>query len=350
MNKPSTLALVVMGFVVTLIFWMNDLIPSIASGLAIIGVVVAFVVTQSIEEQKLTTLSKILAAWLILTVGLPAAWNLLTSRAPITKQAAEDRAVYEDLRGSETIRPQGLLALEGYRRMLDAIDDAESRSLADQCTRLANNYRHSKINDAVFQREVDQLASKIRNLRQFRGQAGKLLTEDYPQPTMTWVDRLQAIPFSKAIRIVGIGLGLALVVSALTGKKQIGRAAWAMAIVLLVLFAINRISQYQPSSGVAAASVAPADRRPTMTVAIRPDRWSDWVRLPQLAKTRCKFPGWREYEFSNGERIRVEESGEIIRTSPDGQRSRLIEFPRMYPSQAFRLQGKAGNAVITITG
>lgn len=94
----------------------------------------------------------------------------------------------------------------------------------------------------------------------------------------------------------------------------------------------------------------PAPPQPSMTVAIQPNQWSDWITLPPTAKFSSNAPGWQEFGFRNGERILVKENGEIIHTSPRGQRTRLIKFPSMIPSKTFRLRGQAGNAVITITG
>ncbi len=336
--KNFLVALASIGLVV--LFRITGLIDNVWTGIAVLGILATVALLQKLNVTKLNLVTKIFLGWIIVAVVIPAIHNYLSFHPPLTGEAVQRKEVMEDIRGSELIRPPGLRAVEKYKQSIDRADDALGQSAAEEMEGLTTSFENGGITSEEYSRRIAVIQNRIRNMRQWRSEAGKLLTEGYPSPNVA--SRIQSV-WGIPGRIVLWGLGICLVgliaASVILKKPVIAKAGIGIIVILALLFVLDFFIWRMPATAGKQSSYQPAPvaRQPlqVIRVQVEPNRESDWVTLPPGRQGNVKARGRKIFFiFPNGQRVEVQ-AGEANLG--------------MLPGRRFKLAGDtAGEVVFTI--
>lgn len=228
------------------------LIGSMATGVGIVGMIVAMLLIQLIPQRFLrVSATTVFIAWTLLSVGLPTAWNLITKQAPFMRAASEMRAEFEDLRGSELIRPSALIELEALRRFADELEEKEGLRISEAYKKRLQQYERGQIS---FQ-ELLEHDSNYRNWIMFNKKWRDGVSDFYrdltPPPKEGWLQKVQKAPK----RSIFWGLGIFLLVgTVLAAVLRRGWIFWLFLGVVLLIGLLLLLDQAVWGAGTATGS------------------------------------------------------------------------------------------------
>lgn len=104
----------------------------------------------------------------------------------------------------------------------------------------------------------------------------------------------------------------------------------AVALLVAIGFAVSGDSDTSPIGKSAMITKS-------LTVELRPDRWTEWINLPVGVNFRVDTKGWHRYEFWGGEQ-------RVVEKQKPGERPRWFGN---VPGSIFRLKGEAGTATVS---
>lgn len=324
--KNFLVALASIGLVI--LFKITGLINNIWTGIAILGIVGTVTLLQKLNVTKLNLVTKIFLGWITVAAVIPAVHNYLSFHPPLTGEAVQRKEVMEDIRGSEFVRPPGLRAVEKYKQSIDRADDALGQSAAEEMESLTRNFENRLITSEEYSRRIAIIQNRIRNMRQWRSEAGKLLTEDYPpqQPVTSRIQSAWGIPGRIVLWILGIGLVALIATSVILKKPAIAKAGIGIIMILALLFALDFFIWRNPVSATGPAGTSYRPRHILTQVEVSPNR-ETLVNLPPATSIDIRTPGWANIILPNGKKIRIE----------DGKNQKIPTIPT-----SFRMIGQAG--------
>lgn len=347
MNKTGTTTLVLVGLAAIGLFSWLGWIGGWSVGLGIVGVIAAIWILQQVPKVSPNQLTKFFLGWLTVWVLLPGVYGTFTSRAPMTSDAMEMRAHYEDMRGSEAVRPAGLQALTGYKRMADRVDDEVGLQISRRCDEIEARNRTGQLQGRALGAEIEKVGNDIKEHIEMRRRAGKLIADSYPSEK-TWGERLQDVSNTPGKTVLWgswIILVVAFIAAAATGKAVIKTTAISVVVSIILVFLANElmygglyqraVQQITPLTNTAPATPAPAQQKTTTSttrIEINDAEWSEEFVGPPYASIHIESPGYLYYKFPDGT---------IIKTDGKTKMGQL-------PSRRFRLKGKPGTVEITI--
>ncbi|MFH0852715.1 MAG: hypothetical protein V1845_03920 [bacterium] len=148
-------------------FWVAIGIVSLGAGLALL---------QMIPDTKLNPLSKVFIIWAIISIGLPLTMSALTKKLPPrTKEAVEQRGVWNDIQTAEKIRPNGLEELTVFRRWSNHEDKISAAYFNKKYKELQDNYEASRITYEQVVTTDKALRQEIEDRIRWRQQASDFI-------------------------------------------------------------------------------------------------------------------------------------------------------------------------------
>lgn len=116
--------------------------------------------------------------------------------------------------------------------------------------------------------------------------------------------------------------------------KFFGKSGWLWFLIIVLISGISFLGIKHEDKNTGSKKVAEQSVIRYLEVDLRPDDWTDWIRLEPGDAWQLDAPGWIEYEFWDGTKKYVPDKGNVY-------------FGKIQNS-TFRLRGTRGKAKITI--
>ncbi|MEK7609094.1 MAG: hypothetical protein AAB476_01280 [Patescibacteria group bacterium] len=309
----KNVGLAIGGLTVITVFRAAGWIGSFWTGVAVLGIIAGVAILQALPTTRLNIISKIFVIWLAVTVGLPAVWQAVSEQAPFTREASEMRAVAEDLRQAERIRPAALMHRVAYKRFVDRTDDFNGSKLGKEVARIWEDYRAGRISREEMVRRDKKIRARIITDQTWREDAGELLTGRGNPGYKTWREEVEEL-YNTPNRVIFWVLGLLVIVTSALLAIVRKKFSWVPIIFIILAVLGDRLAWggLIPSGGSTfaqgnPASVSTQQRRTILRT--EPNRWILAGTIPsKTGITTVDLPNadWIEYKFANGKMMRTD--------------------------------------------